>query len=366
MTDAGYNFNTINPDWYDVMRVTKLPSFKNEFAPEGKVFFSIRQTRFGVKSNIPTIFGILKTQFDFDLFGVGVNSGQTVFHLVNAYGQLGDFAAGQTASAFMNFDVFPAALDYWGPTSRVFYLNIQISYTPVFKKNQSLKFALERPGGSADGGEFSERIELQNVKPFLNIPALTAHYRFGGEWGMVQLSGVLKSMKWRDVSDTSIYKLDGSAVGWGTNISAVLNAGKNLKLKMQGVLGEGMENYLADAPADVGLESNEGDTLNQVKGKAIPVFGFFSFVEINWSRQFRTSAGYSFEKIKNTNLQSADAFKQGQYGLINLRYYPVENILFGIEYQFGRRDNFRDGFHSIDNKIQFSFKYNYSEIVNLK
>ena len=31
MMDAGYNFNQIHPDWFDVVRPTKLPAFKNEF-----------------------------------------------------------------------------------------------------------------------------------------------------------------------------------------------------------------------------------------------------------------------------------------------------------------------------------------------
>ena len=32
MLDSGYDFRTTNPDWYDVVRPTKLPSFKGEFA----------------------------------------------------------------------------------------------------------------------------------------------------------------------------------------------------------------------------------------------------------------------------------------------------------------------------------------------
>ena len=32
MMDAGYNFDQIHPDWFDVVRPTKLPAFKNEFA----------------------------------------------------------------------------------------------------------------------------------------------------------------------------------------------------------------------------------------------------------------------------------------------------------------------------------------------
>lgn len=33
MMDAGYNFNQIHPDWFDVIRTTKLPSFKTSTEP---------------------------------------------------------------------------------------------------------------------------------------------------------------------------------------------------------------------------------------------------------------------------------------------------------------------------------------------
>lgn len=49
MTDSGYNFGTIDPNWFDVVRPTKLPAFANEFGPNGQAFFSVRQTRFGLK-----------------------------------------------------------------------------------------------------------------------------------------------------------------------------------------------------------------------------------------------------------------------------------------------------------------------------
>jgi hypothetical protein len=34
--------------------------------------------------------------------------------------------------------------------------------------------------------------------------------------------------------------------------------------------------------------------------------------------------------------------------------------MFGGEFQWGRRENFADGFHSDGVKLQFSFKYNFS------
>jgi len=65
MTDAGYQFFTADPNWFDVMRPTKLPSVLGEFEPDGKTYFSVRQTRFGVKSSTPTSIGTLK-KFEFE------------------------------------------------------------------------------------------------------------------------------------------------------------------------------------------------------------------------------------------------------------------------------------------------------------
>src|SRR5689334_19134578 len=64
MLDSGYDFGQTDPNWFDVERPTRLPSFSNEFAPSGNVYAGVRQTRFGVKSSTPTRFGDLKTLFE--------------------------------------------------------------------------------------------------------------------------------------------------------------------------------------------------------------------------------------------------------------------------------------------------------------
>ena len=151
MLDSGYQFKQNHPDWFDVVRPTKLPSFKDEFAPDGKTFFGVRQTRFGVKSSTPTKYGELKTQFEFELFGTGVDAGQTTFRLRHAYGELGQFGAGQTWSPFMDIDVFPNSIEYWGPNGMVFFRNVQFRWMPLKGRN-SVTLALERPGASADQG----------------------------------------------------------------------------------------------------------------------------------------------------------------------------------------------------------------------
>ena len=96
---------------------------------------------------------------------------------------------------------------------------------------------------------------------------------------------------------------------------------------------------------------------------ALPAFGFFSFAEIKWNMKLESSIGFSMLTIDNSDLQGAAAFRRGQYGLLNFRYYPVPKVMMGAEYQYGRRDNFTDGFHSIGNKIQLLFEFNFSQML---
>jgi len=47
MLDMGYNANQIDPNWYDTLRVTKLPWYENQFGKDGSTFAGVRQSRLG-------------------------------------------------------------------------------------------------------------------------------------------------------------------------------------------------------------------------------------------------------------------------------------------------------------------------------
>jgi DcaP outer membrane protein len=362
MMDAGYDFNQIDPDWFDVVRPTKLPAYKNNYGTDGNAYFSVRQTRFGVKGYHNTPLGELKTQFEFELFGTGVDAGQTTFRLRHAYGELGKFGAGQYWSPFMDIDVFPNTLEYWGPSGMVFFRNVQFRYMPI-QGDSKLTFALERPGASADEGYYEDRIQLDNVKSRFKLPDFSAEYRYGGKkWGYVELAGILRKIEWVDQNNSPNYDLSGSALGWGLNLSTNINLGKSTVFRGQYVFGEGIQNYMNDAPADVGIKNNFSDPRKPIVGVPLPVQGLVAFIDHNWSSKFSSAIGYSSVSIENSNGSENDAFKLGQYAIVNLLYKPVERVMTGVEMQYGKRTNFRDGFTSDILKMQFSFKYNFSHM----
>jgi hypothetical protein len=358
MLDTGFNFTQISPDWFDTMRVSKLPSFKDEYGKDGNWFAGVRQTRFGVKASTPTALGELKTQFEFELFGTGVDSGQTTFRLRHAYGELGAFGAGQTWSPFMDPDVFPNSLEYWGPTGMVFFRNVQVRWMPI-KGDSNLTLAIERPGASGDQGIYSDRIELQGMTARFPAPDFTGAYAYGGKWGYVRIAGALRKIYWDD-NQADAVDLSGSATGWGLNFSSNLKPTKNDVIRLQFVYGKGIENYMNDAPVDIGIVNNFSNPVQPILGKPIPIMGTVVFLDHTWNSEFSSTIGYSRTDIDNTEGQAPNAYRTGQYFLGNLLYTPVPNVMMGGEFQWGQRANFSDNFKSNGYKIQFSFKYNFS------
>ncbi len=361
MMDSGYNFGAIDPNWFDTVRPTKLPAFANEFGPNGQTFWGVRQTRFGVKTSTPTSLGDLKTIFEFELFGTGVDAGQTTFRLRHAWGEMGHFGAGQTWSPFMDPDVFPNSIEYWGPNGMVFFRNVQFRWTPLKTDRNTFMIAAERPGASGDQGVYSGRIELSNITPQFILPDLSMQGHFNRKWGYFQIASMFRRIAWVDNNATPKLNLSGSAFGWGINASSNLKFGEKTTGRLQLVYGHGIQNYMNDAPVDIGVQNNFSNPVTPIKGVPLPILGAVAFVDHNWSPKFSSSLGGSMVNIWNSDAESASDFHQGYYALTNLLYYPIKNVMAGGEFQYGRRVNFRNGYNFNDYRVQFSFKYSYGK-----
>ena len=371
MLDMGYQAKQNDPKWFDVVRPTKLPGVRDEFGKDGNWFSSVRQSRFGVKSFVPTDLGELRTIFEFEMFGVGVDAGQTTIRLRHAYGELGQFGAGQYWSPFMDIDVFPNSVEYWGPNGMVFFRNVQVRWMPI-QGDTRLTFALERPGASGDGGIYSDYPQLADVKGRFPYPDVSAEYRWGQTWGYVEAAGIARYIKWDDKGNEA-YDLSGDAVGWGINLSAGVTVAEMDRIHAQFAYGQGIENYMNDATVDVGIKQLTGPpptdlTASLDIAELLPVTGIVLFYDHYWNKQWSSTFGYSRLDIKNSSGQTDEAFKSGQYALVNLLHYPAKDVMVGAEFQYGRRENKaeskivgNEGFKSVDDyRIQFSFKYNFS------
>jgi hypothetical protein len=369
MVDMGYNDGTINEDWYDVMRPSKLPKSQGQldgdpdaggdkFPSEGNTYASVRQTRMGVKSWIPTDVGEIHTFFEFEMFGVGADAGQTTIRLRHAYGEWGDFGAGQYWSPFMDIDVFPNSQEYWGPSGMPFFRNIQVRWMPM-RGTHNLTFALEDPGASRDPAaeELEEFIGDRNIRARFPVPDFSASYKLQGDWGYVRAGGILRYIEWEDEDRNDGNDLSDDTMGWGINLSSNIKLGPNGSvLKLLVMHGEAVQNYMNDAGGDIGLELSNG----KFEGTPIPVTGTVLFYDYYWNERWSSTIGFSTIDMDNTNGQAADAYHKGRYALTNLQYHPSPKLMFGAELQYGKRENFKDGWDYDAVKVQFSARYNWS------
>jgi len=357
MMDIGHDFKQIDPDWFDTMRVSRLPSSPDQFGEDHRLFASVRQTRFGTRTSTPTALGEFKTLFEFNLFGSGVDAGQTTFRLRHAWGELGQIGAGQTWSLFTDVDTFPKTLEFFGPTGLAWFRNIQVRWTPM-TGTHTVMVAVERPGASGDDGIYADRVELQNIEPRFPVPDFTAAYKYSQSWGHIRAAGVFRRIYWDDVLN-DVFDLSGDATGWGLNFSSNLKPTARDVIRLQFVFGEGIQNYMNDSPLDIGIVNNFSNPTTPILGKPIPVVGLSAFIDHTWNEKFSSTVGYSRQDNDNTEAQAPNAFRDGQYALGNVQYTPVPNVMVGGELQWGRRQNFSDGFTSDGLKVQFSFKYNF-------
>jgi len=342
-------FKLMNPDWYSALRPSQIPvncPGDPGCGADGYTNFSVKQTRFGVNAFLPTSEGEVRGQFEFDLFGVGADAGQTTIRVRQAWAEWGQFLVGQTNSLFMDGDVFPNVIDYWGPTGMILFRNIQARWTPINKDGNKFAVALENPGTVVD----TTSAGMANISAHNTLPDLTAQYRWDRNWGHVQLSGILRSLGY-DTPSAPGGNPSGSKTGYGLNVAGAYNTFGKDKVYAQLAYGKGIANYSNDCCVD--LASNAAGS-----PEAVPLLDWLVYYDHWWNDTLSSSIGYSQNYQDNTSGQAGAAQRYGQYTSVNLLWYPVRNVMTGVELMWGERQN-NNGQSANDTRIQFSGQYKF-------
>ena len=350
------DFNRVDPAWTDALRPSKIPTTEGEFGSNGQSLLSVKQSRFGVQGSEPVGGHDLTFKFEFDLFGVGSDAGQTTFRLRHAFGQWGPLLAGQTNSLFMDGDIFPNTVDYWGPSGMVFLRNPQFRVTLFNNGQTSFKMAIEKPGNDVDPGTLEDVDPAfgAGVQPHNYLPDLTAQFRYTGGWGHLQVAGILRRLGYETLG-TADNDPKGQQTGWGIDTTGTLRTWGNDKILAGVVYGQGIANYMNDGGTDLAPRG----TTAAPEAEALPLLGISAYYDHYWSGQFSTSLGWSETRVYNSSLQDGPAFKYGQYASVNFLWTPDKRLLFGVEGLWGERTDF-DGANGGDYRLQFTAKYSFS------
>ena len=364
MADMIYDFKRVDPNWNDTLRVTTIPTEEGTYGRDGEFVFGVRQSRLGIKGNYgDDITYILEAE----LFGVGGDEGQTTPRLRHAWATYKNFGMGQYWSNFMDIDIFPNTIDYWGPTGMVFYRNQQARYTFPMGEDE-FSISIEDPGTALSVGRFRDTnaCDLPNPPPdcesvdsgagdlfqsYNDLPDLSVRYRNNGDFGHYQVAGMLRKLGYERL-DTG---QKDNELGWGINASTGFNTWGKDVLKLQVVYGEGIGNYMNDGGLDIAPDSAN---IAQASAEAVPLLGISAYYDHYWNDKWSTSFGWSMTDLDSSDGQSDSEFARGQIAQINLLHYPKDNVLLGTELSWGERKDV-NGDTGDDYRIQFSLKVNF-------
>ncbi len=350
-TDAIYDIDRVDQDWKATLRPSKIPVVcpgDLGCGKNGEAIVSVRQSRLGFRGLLPTSVGEIKTIFEFDLFGVGDDAGETTFRLRHAWGELGPLGAGQTWSLFMDPDVFPNTIDYWGPAGMVFLRNPQVRWTAYDREGWRAALAIESPGSALDAGK--AQVIGGDFVPWNAYPDFTAQLRLDQEWGHVQLSALLRGLGFQVAGAGAP---SGNVFGAAGNLSGGINLFEDDQILWQIVGGQGFAAYMNDGGNDVAPNAA------LTEAEAVPGIGWLLYYNRQWSERFTSSIGFSEHRQFTTGGQEDTAFETGQYGNVNLLFHPTASMYFGPEFVWGRLEN-KDGADGTDSRIQVSFHYDFA------
>jgi len=364
MADWIQDTKRVDPSWQDAFRPSRIAAPEGEFGTNGQSSLSVKQSRFGVKGVIPTGDSTppINFKFEFDMFGVGADAGKTTIRLRHAYGEWGQLLAGQTHSLFMDIDVFPNVIDYWGPPGMVFFRNVQFRWTAYRTANDAIAVAIEKPSNDVDPGTIRlvQGLESSTVRADQTLPDFTAQYRHDDNWCHYQLAMILRRVGYEyQVTPADAFE-KGSQTGWGFDLSAAINFLEKDKLLLSVVHGAGIASYMNDGGMDIApitAPTGPPGALG-VGSEAVPLTGVMAYYDHYWNSMWSTSVGYSSTQVANTDLQNTTAFHKGQYASINLLMYPAAKVMVGVELMYGKLTN-NDGTTGNDVRFQFSAKYDF-------
>ncbi len=265
--------------------------------------------------------------------------------LQQAFVQFKGFTLGQTWSTFGDMTAVPTTIDEEGPSSGIEIRQPMIRYTCRFHEHWESSLALEYAQASYSTGEYAKTIRQKIPDIPLNIRYTTSNKSH------FQLGAILRNISYQN----QVTDKDKIHTCWGIMGSGLLNLSSATSLMFQTEYGKGIANYIQDISGmgyDLIPISNDGEL------KAPGMWGLFAACQHNWTSDLYSTLTYSYARLEECGNLNKDTYKYAQYAAINLLWNFSEYGTTGLEYVFGRRNDFNHDYGNasrINAMIQYNF-----------
>lgn len=267
--------------------------------------------------------------------------------LNQAFIQMKGFTLGQTWSTFCDITAVPTTIDQEGPSSAAAVRQPQIRYTYPVDSCWQLSLALEYavPDYTNQPDHYTATIRQR-------IPDIPVAIRYTSpNKSHLQAAAILRNLYYKN----NFTDKDKRVTGWGANLSGNVKIARNTRFLFQGIYGKGLANYIQDI-SSLGYDLVPKTTNGYLK--ASDMWGVFAAFQQNWTPKLYSSLMYSYARMENIGALPATNYKYAQYAAANLLWNFTEYGSAGVEYLFGRRNNF-DKTYGNASRINLMVKYSF-------
>ena len=310
--DAIVDFKQNNPDWYDVNRPSRLPNVANQFGQDGHFYLSPRQSRLGVKGEMPTANGVgeravrvrhvrrrRRRRPDDDPPASRVGPVEAVRRRPDQQRSSWTSTSSRTSSTTGDRTGCSSSATCRCSGSRI----ATAIRMPASRSKRQAPAATPACLRIASSCRTSSRGSRRPTSP------VTIAWRRSGATS--RSAARCATSRYDDTLPTDKFDLSGHVWGWGVSVSSNVKATDSDVLRLQLVDGAGVENYFNDAPVDVGIKSNPGNAVTPVVGEALHDLGIVLYLDHTWNSTWSSAIGYSRVDISNSNGQAANAYTDG-------------------------------------------------------
>lgn len=282
----------------------------------------------------------IQTNFTGDDGGYGLK-------LKQAYVSLGDFTAGLARSTFVDAAAAVPTIDYQGPAGGTGGENVLLRYRHAFSSGWTIAASAEMPAANyttTDG--MAEKINQR-------VPDIPVYVQYGWHHGAshIRASFIFRDLSYRDLKTSS----NRFATGYGVQLSGLNDIYGILTFYYQAAYGKGIGRYindLTDLNYDLVPSAEEG------RLKAPASLSLVGGLRFNLRDDMFISGAYSLNRLYNQETVGPDAYRRGNYLVVNAFYTPISDLQLGVEYLHGSRRNM-DGMSNGANRIQAMVKYSF-------
>lgn len=263
---------------------------------------------------------------------------QRGFRIKKAYITIEDWTAGYTTTTFEDTKAEPSTVDGAGPNGINSRKSVLVRYQHSFKKHWTVAGSVEMPSESisADG----ENTKACN--PYIPDFAAFLQYQWGGGSSHVRLSGLLRTLSYRDMMRAQNHNV----VGWGLQLSTLLTPLPQMNIFGIFSTGAGHASYTTD------LGNGSFDLIpdldNPGRLYAPMATGYVVGLQYYFTPKIFSNIAFSEQTYYPKQNPHNDQYRYGLYGVANVFWDITPRFEVGLEYLHGRRVNFNGQSGSAD------------------